>query len=770
RSSVTVNIDLVLDHVRLVPRITRSLTVATEPPLAVGINLSPLDDAGRGPGTSPLERSFPNMTAVTVSAPLYAVGYRFVRWMRDGIEFSINPNTTVVLNSDHALTAVYEEGPPSITKQPLGANVRIGDRFVMEVEAVGTGTLQYQWRRNGEPLSGAQSSIFTIAEVLEGDLGTYDVVVSNGGGEVVSSAAVVGILTATLVNGSFENGLDGWLAAGNLTIQSALPYRTTDGEKIVAFNSGNNVPGGQISQTFATAPGQVYVVSMDTGVLAYNTLEQRMEVNVTGSTSLASRTYAMRGLGNGTNLWVPRSFTFVADGASATLVFRDRSTQTNVIDLLLDNVKVVSMVMRSLVVRSSQVSGVNVSASPPDSLGRSGGATDWSRTYLNETMVTLTAPSTSGAYRFQSWTLNGQVISSNSTLSVNMDADKVVEAVYAAGPPVITRQPVSTSVAPGATASFVVEAAAVGELSYQWRFNGNPIQGANAATYTIASVNTSNAGSYDVSISSPSGAIASSVAVLQITATSVATLTNGSFESGMTGWTGTGNHYVQLTGANPNVNGVRFLVFNGANSTPNGVVSQTFATTPGQSYGVTFRMGVLAFNTLEQRMQVDVMGSSLIRTQTYGLTGLGGGTVRWQELSISFVANSASTTLAFRDRSTTSNAIDLYLDHVRIQGGSMLQPMSAATAPPMTRLVQKLMLTESQAPPAPQLEMIGGEVRLTLDVEIPGLYHLERSDNLLRWDRVKSQQVDQAGPLVFADDAGSEGKMFYRIEVPSSGL
>ena len=36
-----------------------------------------------------------------------------------------------------------------------------------------------------------------------------------------------------------------------------------------------------------------------------------------------------------------------------------------------------------------------------------------------------------------------------------------------------------------------------GTLGYQWRFNGVDIAGANASTYTIPNVQTSNAGNYD---------------------------------------------------------------------------------------------------------------------------------------------------------------------------------------------------------------------------------------------------------------------------------
>lgn len=766
RSSVTGNLDLLLDNIRLVPRITRSLSVATDPPLAVEIQISPADDAGRPGGFAPLERSFPNMTAVTLSAPASTAGYRFLRWASGDASISTETTATLVMDSNKSLIAVYEEGPPTITRQPVGGNFRLGDRVVLEVEAVGPGTLAYQWRRDGEPLPGADGDVFSIEEISEDDFGRYDVLVSSAGGEVTSAGAPIGLLTATLVNGSFENDLEGWTPTGNLTVQTSLPYRITDGAKLVAFNSGNQVPGGQISQTFATTPGQVYVVSMDTGVLAYNTLEQRMEVNVAGSSVLAVQNYVMRGQGGGNNTWFSRSFTFTADSASATLTIRDRSTQTNIIDLLLDNVKVTPLIMRSLLVQSAPLSGVEITASPADSLGRSGGTTEFGRTYIQDTTVSLTAPAAANGYGFQSWTLDGEFFSNSRSISIVMDGDKTLGVVYAPGPPVITRQPASATIPAGTNANFSVEAVAVGAMRYQWRFNQTEIPGANGSSLSIPSVNPSHVGNYDVVISGDSGSVTSAVANLQLAVVSVASLVNGSFESGISGWTGSGNQYVQMVAANPNIDGVRILVFNGANSTPNGVVTQSFATVPGQSYEILFRMGVLAFNRLEQRLQVDLNGSSLIRSQTFALAGLGGGLTRWQETSLVFTANSSSTTLTFRDRSATTNAIDLYLDHARVR------PLaSALSMAPPPQLAAAVSFPSAPAPvDPPGIQVMDDEVLISIHAKQAGWYHLEESADLKKWEPVESRWAELEGPLTFSQERPAEDRMFYRIAIPVDEL
>jgi alpha-L-fucosidase len=145
-----------------------------------------------------------------------------------------------------------------------------------------------------------------------------------------------------LVNGSFEAGFAGWTATGNQQIKSASPYEATDGINLVAFNGQEMAPDGVLSQTFSTVSGQTYTLQFDAGVLSYNTNSQSIQVTVNGLGSLFSQTITIFGLGGASNHWLPQSFTFVADSASATLTFRDQSSSTSALDLLLDHVRVTS--------------------------------------------------------------------------------------------------------------------------------------------------------------------------------------------------------------------------------------------------------------------------------------------------------------------------------------------------------------------------------------------------------------------------------------------
>jgi len=150
-------------------------------------------------------------------------------------------------------------------------------------------------------------------------------------------------------------------------------------------------------------------------------------------------------------------------------------------------------------------------------------------------------------------------------------------------------------------------------------------------------------------------------------APTVAPLKNGSFESGLTDWTGSGNRSVRASDATyPATAGSKLLVFNSGQTTPNGVVSQTLATKPGVTYTLTFDMGVLAFNKKEQRLNVTVKGSATQVSSTSSLLGIGNGKTTWKTITYKFVADSSSTVLTFKDVSPTSDSLDLLLDNVRV--------------------------------------------------------------------------------------------------------
>jgi len=85
---------------------------------------------------------------------------------------------------------------PTILSQPQSATVDVFDILVVGVTAEGTPNPTYQWRKGGTPLPGQTENSITFNPILLSDAGTYDVVVSNVAGWVVSSQALVVVLSA----------------------------------------------------------------------------------------------------------------------------------------------------------------------------------------------------------------------------------------------------------------------------------------------------------------------------------------------------------------------------------------------------------------------------------------------------------------------------------------------------------------------------------------------------------------------------------------------
>lgn len=91
-----------------------------------------------------------------------------------------------VLSSD-----TFPDDSPVILAQPLSHTVAPGGPLTLSVSAQSSLPLSYQWRKDGQPIPGSNSSTLTLSVVRAQDAGQYTVLISNGSASVVSNPAQV---------------------------------------------------------------------------------------------------------------------------------------------------------------------------------------------------------------------------------------------------------------------------------------------------------------------------------------------------------------------------------------------------------------------------------------------------------------------------------------------------------------------------------------------------------------------------------------------------
>ncbi len=96
---------------------------------------------------------------------------------------------------------------PTISTQPASQTVAVGATATFSVTASGTGTLTYQWYKNGTAISGATAASYTTPATVATDSGaTFYVKVTNANGTTTSSTATLTVTTSTTYTEVESNG------------------------------------------------------------------------------------------------------------------------------------------------------------------------------------------------------------------------------------------------------------------------------------------------------------------------------------------------------------------------------------------------------------------------------------------------------------------------------------------------------------------------------------------------------------------------------------
>ena len=345
----------------------------------------------------------------------------------------------------------------SFTVQPASQVVRVGQAVDFVAVASGSGTITYQWKKNGASISGATAASYQTPAATTADNGAAFTVVATEGGESITSNPAILTVSATGV-----------------------------APAITAEPGSKTVTAGQTAAFSVTATG--------TAPITYQW--KKNGAAISGATQASYVTPATTAADNGSQFTVT-----VTDAVS--------SVTSTIAILTVNSAPSIQTQPASRTVSAGQTAAFSVSATGTGPLSyqwKKGGAAISGAT--NPSYTTPAASSADNGAQFTVTITNGvgSVTSSAATLTVTSAT-------------VIVSQPAGASVQVGQTATFRVTASGSGTLTYQWKKNGTVIGGATSASYTTPPVATSDNGSqFTVTVTAASGSVTSNPAPLKVLA------------------------------------------------------------------------------------------------------------------------------------------------------------------------------------------------------------------------------------------------------------
>lgn len=93
---------------------------------------------------------------------------------------------------------------PAVVQGPADETTCLGNPITLTIVLNTASNVQFQWRRNGEPVSGQAALTLNIPQCAMTDAGTYDCVVSNSCGSATSNPATVRVLPDIRPNGQID--------------------------------------------------------------------------------------------------------------------------------------------------------------------------------------------------------------------------------------------------------------------------------------------------------------------------------------------------------------------------------------------------------------------------------------------------------------------------------------------------------------------------------------------------------------------------------------
>lgn len=394
-SDVTVSVDMTRDitvtavygPVDVTPH---TLTVKSQgPDNGVDIQISTVDTNGLSDGHTEFNRTYPNDTDLTATAPIITTDsngdkYEFQHWLLNGSFYTGDPNIDLTILGDSTITAVYE---PYI-EHTLTVNSRNPDNDV----PIAVSTID----NNG----------------LEDGSTSFDRIY--GHGTDVS-------LTAPEIAPNKRDVFVGWERNGSIvTTNITIDLTMYDDIEVTAVYGPPPTVNLHVNSLNPGYNVNVSVTTPDINGETDGSTKFKRTYNKGQETTLTAEQEAFNG--NQFDHWERNGVT-ISTNLSVSVTMLSDVEMTAVYGKVIER--------RNLVVRSiNPDTGVAIGIDNPDQQGKTDGETAFVRLYDNGEHVTATAPSTAGGNDFIQWYIDGLPYATNLNISVDMYADHIITAEY----------------------------------------------------------------------------------------------------------------------------------------------------------------------------------------------------------------------------------------------------------------------------------------------------------------------------------------------------
>ncbi len=412
----------------------------------------------------------------------------FYRWFRNDVEmpnsdtnvYSLDPTRLADSGAQFRVTvsnaygfatsrvatltvAPYVPTPATITQQPVDRTVTEPAAAGFTVTAAGDAPLFYQWRRDGVAINAATGTSYVASPTSLTDDGSgFDVVVSNVAGVVTSRTA-------------------------RLTVEAYVP-----------MPAGITQQPGAVTVTEPAAASFTVAASGATPLF----YQWRRDGAPVAGANLANYTLSPT--------------TLTDDGARFDAVVSNlygavtSTVATLTVNPLTVPASIIQHPQNRTVFEPAATTFTVVAAgdTPLNYQWRRDGADLAGATNASYTLDPTVAADDGAGF---------DVVVSNPYGTVTSDV-AVLTVVPLYAPPVVVSDPADRTVKEPNAVVFSVRASGSPPLSYQWRINGTPVDGATAWDYTYSPTAQSDDGSvFDAIVTGPGGSVTSDVAVLTVT-------------------------------------------------------------------------------------------------------------------------------------------------------------------------------------------------------------------------------------------------------------